>query len=110
VAESVSKPHLLIITELEARDPETHIPYREWEVVHPDDCPKFEEEDPLIPGTKTEAYDCMVAHEVYHVGLDGLYPDWTTLAAGEFQIEAFSNYDPYSMEWDGGLRLLEDEE
>lgn len=110
----VSKPHKLIIT---CSDIEEGI--LDYDIIHDPECPKE-----IVPFAQivngelvehpTETYEqhtCGVAWEIDSVGIDELrealtneiggYPD-----EGEYMFEAWSAYDAFTMDWDGGLRLL----
>lgn len=79
---------------------------------HPGSCPRRD-----LDGRWD--YDCAVAYEVEAVGLhaffvhrdseDEDYCEAERLDPGPYWIEPWSEYFPQTGEWDGGLRLVDDE-
>lgn len=103
-------PHVLVI-EYDADGEKT------WDVEHHADCPKVcswwsgikaEIDNGYLPEWR---YDCATAYELSAVGGDAFAtPDggtWDSLAAGRYEIEAWSVQGGYDGEWDSGIDVVQ---
>jgi len=87
----------------------------EWEIIHPQQCERVRRmEDPYLRNAKIddpirtyEEYTCAVQEQITNAGLDTLDPDWKSLEPGDYKVEAYSEYHSHTMDYSGGLRLID---
>lgn len=94
-------PHTLIVTTLKE---EGYEPEREWELYHPPEC-KLEtwQDDDGDPLHSYTYYTCGTQHEFDNLGLEAVNEN---IPDGEYRVVAWSHYDEWSGEYDGGVEIL----
>jgi hypothetical protein len=80
----------------------------EWHVEHNEDCPQEEWLDTDFEGKHEPMmmYTCGVEWELQNIGIEGFGEEIFKKSPGKYEFYAWSSYDSYNHEYDGGLEFV----